>query len=327
MKSYVPHKFYTGDRFDPKKLNENALALYEGMKGVLAQRYTYFQFILDFGAYAAADNANEARRSIEAPFAYEIVDSQLFVDDTSDQTLTLTCSETDWNDLSCAVSTASSPGYSQSSQIQNVKVAASTQVDFDMAVPSADVDRAYAIIKCRYDCFTGLTLPSIPQVASGESVSATEWNTFFTAVEELITDTDSSNSNGDFELNWPKRKGIEVYNWRNVTAADFTTSLSTTAVTYRLTGGTRTVLGLSTGVWSTDVGSATAFVGGVYDNTVGQNMVTVGGAVSNSTIFFTTTTSTINSTTTATDLRASIYTPGGDPNTCESAYIVVYWEQ
>lgn len=326
MKCFIPQKFYDGDRFDPKKMNENALALQASLQAVLAQRYSHFQFVLDFGPYASTDAAGEAQRSIYAPFAYEIIDSQLFVVDSSDQTVTLACSDSNWNDVSVAVDTTAS--YSFKNQIQNMKVAADTQVDFTMAVPSADIDRVYAIVKCRYDAFVGLTVPTLPQVASGESVSATEWNTYFSAVETLV---------GNLETNWPKRKGIEVHTWRNVINTDvalysspFTTSVSSTTRTY-LNGGTRDILKLSVGYYSTDLGSVTAVGAQLYDEDVPQVMINYAIAADENDTEFGQASGVSNASTTsdssAADLRLAPYTLGSTLNALETFYVVLYWEQ
>lgn len=327
MEFVVPHKFYTGDRLDPKKLNENALVLYEAMQKVLAQRYSHFQFILDLGAYASTDAAGEAQRSVQAPFAYEIIDSQIFVHDVSSQTLTLECSDSAWNDLSVEVSTNADPGYSQNSQVQNVKVAANTKVDFTMTVPSSDVDQVWAIIKCRYDAFNGVTIPAPPQVAAGETVSATEWNTWFTNVQTFI--------NTHAEGKWPKRKSFEVHSFRNLTGTSIGTygTPTSSVPTMLFNGGTRELLDVSFGYFSSNVGSTTSLGISIWD--YGNNQVMCNNAISavgtSGTPQFDATATVSNSTLINDpdddDLGVIPYTGSLKPTLLETLYTVLYWEQ
>ena len=333
MKVYVPHKFNAGARLDPRALNENALALYAAAQQVLDQRYNYFQFVLDFGPYASSDDSGEVQRSIEAPFQYEIIESHLFVHDSSAQTLVLECSADGWVDLSIDV-TSDNDGYSQQIQQQSVLVSEDTQIDFTMDPPSSDVDRVYAIIKCRYDTFTGLSVPTPPQVASGESISATKWNTWFTSMEELITDSDSSAS-GDLELNYPKRRGIEVVSFRNVDPSTVALFASPPASTTRFVfnGGTRVLQGVSLGWFSGDVGSAASVGASVWDygnDELKTAISTSTGGGAEGFPQFATTASVPNDTLIDDpdddDLGIIPWTTTDEINALETLYVVLYWE-
>lgn len=202
-------KFQDATGLSPTKLNKawNRLAL--DVKDVLDQRYFYSTVKLDYSGVKDTSIAEEFVFRVKPPFRWEVVGVELISYGVANVTgISLASSLTNWKIVSLTTAT----GTKVLSTANFVATgAASTEITFTLTVTSTGaytIGRTYVNLLIRADRGSGsystYGIGSPPQVASGDSVSASVQNTGFTNYETAVTASTNANSQLSF-LVFPRR--------------------------------------------------------------------------------------------------------------------------
>lgn len=213
----IPFKFETGQQLSPTHLIGNFQQIANDVTKSQNRHWTYDSFELDFTGLASGSNLAERYFTIKAPKGYEILALELEVYQAAGQTISITCSAT--NSTVCSVTTAGATTKARKYQKQNgVKVALDTAVTFTYSSTSGTNTACRCIVHFRSSRWSNATRTeytdtSVLQIASGDTVSATQLNTEFSSIESAVT----ADSDATHDLK------IYVSSYRNVGTSDVST--------------------------------------------------------------------------------------------------------
>lgn len=200
MSTVVPYKFTASKTISPHEVNENARALWRAFKRLEAKRYNHFIISVDIGPLDGdTDDAAEGQFYVNLGFPFDIVATEIVGyggDDggttaTGTEAITLTSDNAGLDDLSITVDHDNVTDQKRDFKAQSLSVGSTDSVLFTVSLPTvADAELTATVnVYCRYDILSeaSYTLPDPPSVASGESYSVTEWNTWFSNMSSAIT--------------------------------------------------------------------------------------------------------------------------------------------
>lgn len=196
MKPKIPFTFATGDTLAPTKLNDNFLQMALDLEEVLARKYFYSSFVLDWTGLTSGAPSAEHTFLIRAPFAYEIVGVEVVLYDASTPaTLTITGAGTSFEPMVLTAAGATTEVRDTSNNV--VRVPANTEVSFTMDTWAGPMDKCYAVVHIRHDRAPATTYSraNAPRFAAGESVAAAKLNTAFSDYETAVA-ADAAATNG-----------------------------------------------------------------------------------------------------------------------------------
>lgn len=204
---YRIHKFSDDESVDLRDVNEEALQLYARAKEACAARWTHFSFILRFDRVSILSGTSSELREykIRAPWAWELDSIELYAQDSTNTGMTFTLATTGVTGVQDATVSIDATDILESYTVSARKnVDASTEVTFTLSNSHASnaADSVYAVVHGRTNPWSTLEIPRPPQVRDGETISATEWNTWFSNMSSTMTSAKSLAST---------RRVIEVY--------------------------------------------------------------------------------------------------------------------
>lgn len=203
-------QFQNATALSPTKLNKAWQRLGSDLVDVLRQRYFYSNVMIDFSGILDTSIAEEKVIRVKPPFKWEVVGVELISYGAANVTsVSLASSLTGWSTVS-VTTTTNTKAITQANFLASG--AASTEITFTLTVNASatpwTLGRTYVNLLIRTDrgsgAYSTYDLSTVPQVASGDGVTASVQNTGFTNYETAVTASTNANSQLSFVV-FPRR--------------------------------------------------------------------------------------------------------------------------